>query len=59
MRVKVSGRFTIWQCTDWCCELKPHSAKWWNVGLNPGNYHHVRTWRRALNVAATGKLPWS
>lgn len=52
-------RFTIWQCTDWCCELKPHSTKWWNVGIAPGNYHSVSSWRAALNVAATGKLPWT
>jgi len=55
----MSRHFTIWQCTDWCCESKPYTEKWWNVGFNPGNYDSVRTWRQALAVAATGKLAWS
>jgi hypothetical protein len=48
-------RYTIWQCTDWCCQEKPHTYKWWNVGIAPGRYGSVRTWQEALTIANTGQ----
>jgi hypothetical protein len=41
-------RFTIWQCTDFCCELKPHGKRWWNVATRPGFYDSFPTWNEAL-----------
>lgn len=41
-------RFTIWQCTDWCCEEKPHGKRWWNVAIAPGSYESLPTFDQAL-----------
>jgi len=46
------SRVTVWQCTDWCCDTKPHSDKWWNVAIAPGNYDSVSSWPDALDLAA-------
>lgn len=40
-------RFTIWQCTDWCCEDRPRKDRWWNVSVSPGRYESFPTWRDA------------
>lgn len=45
------NRITVWQCTDWCCDTKPHREKWWNVAIAPGNYDSVSSWRDALDLA--------
>jgi hypothetical protein len=55
----MSQRFTIWQCRDWCCSSRPHSDRWWNVGIAPGNYESVHGWRAAMSIARSGKLAWS
>lgn len=56
----MSRRFTIWQCTDFCCDHRPYADKWWNVGVAPGNYHSVPTWAHALRIALVAKrLPWT
>jgi len=47
------NRVTVWQCTDWCCDANPHSEKWWNVSIAPGNYDSVSSWAEALTVAAS------
>jgi len=47
------ARVTVWQCTDWCCEKRPHTDRWWNVSIAPGNYESVHTWPAALFVAAS------
>ena len=54
----MSHRFTIWQCTDWCCLSRPYGDRWWNVGIAPGNYDSVPRWRQALTIAQSGKLRW-
>lgn len=52
----MSRRVTIWQCTDWCCEDKPHARRWWNVGTAPGNYDSVDSWHAAVALALYRKL---
>ena len=49
-----ANHYTIWQCTDWCCQEKPHTEKWWNVSRAPGDYVSVRSWREALTFIRTG-----
>jgi hypothetical protein len=51
--------FTVWQCTDWCCEAKPYSEKWWNVGIAPGNYDSRPSWSDAMATVRSGRLRWS
>ena len=52
----MSGQFTVWQCTDWCCEKKPFSDKWWNVSIAPGHYDSVHSWPAAMTLVASGSL---
>jgi hypothetical protein len=48
--------YTIWQCTDWCCERKSHADRWWNIGMEPGRYLSIANWSAALALAESGAL---
>lgn len=52
----MSERFTVWQCRDWCCDTKPFSEKWWNVGMALGNYDSVPSWHGALAIIRSRQL---
>jgi len=47
------ARVTIWQCTDECCEDRPHEWRYWLARSRDFSfYEQVQTWDTAILLAA-------
>lgn len=41
-------KYRVRQCRGWCCNLKPHSKRWWYVTDDWGFTEDWSNWRSAM-----------